>query len=254
MKKSIEAGDSVSKILLITEGEKTEDNFYGKMLPLFGINADIYHFKTNYISLYKSLIDNDGFENDLIDVLRTRKNNTKEENEILQNDFTYIYLVFDLDLHSDSKGEYIQMFDYLIKRFDNETEDGKIYINYPMMESYRDQKVVGEADYLEKSILVSESSSYKSLVNLRGNCINISSYKKEDFSKIISQNFLKITNLLNFTRNSSLDEYFIITSQYNIFHSIVISMINNGYIPVLNTCCFLPIDFIGINAFKDILK
>lgn len=244
----------MSKILLITEGEKTEDNFYGKMLPLFGINADIYHFKTNYISLYKVLIDNDGLENDLIDVLRTRKNNTKEENEVLQNDFTYIYLIFDLDLHADANGEYIQMFEYLIKRFDNETEDGKIYINYPMMESYRDQKVIGEVDYLSKKILVSESSVYKSLVNIRGNCVNIFSYKKEDFSKIIFQNFSKLISLLNFEFNKSYSEYFRITSQNNIFHSVVIPMVNNGFIPVLNTCCFMPIDYLGINLFNEILN
>lgn len=245
---------SVSKALIITEGEKLEKAFFSRMKDVFSMKIDIYTFKTNVISLYDDLIkeEKDGLPSDLIEVLRHRKMNTSEEIKILSNDFVYVYLIFDFDYHaSDNKHNIVDVIEYLTKRFDNETEDGKLYVNYPMMDSIYDQTVIGEDVYLEKCIQISDSSNYKSIVHKRGNNKHISDYTVNDFNTIAKQNAIKASliyhiDLLNY---ASFEK---VTNQNKTLELVLADYVSNGIIPIFNTSSMLLIDYFGERKFVEL--
>lgn len=95
----------------------------------------------NIYMLWKKL-EGDDFETDIIEVLRE---DSKELKKLLagltRDDFSEIFLFFDYDAHQDNLPDAVYGEDVLIKmltNFDNETENGKLYISYPMVEALRD--------------------------------------------------------------------------------------------------------------------
>ena len=101
--------------------EQLERNFLGKRISVKCVyDAEIYQ-------LYKSL-EKEELDFDMVELLKERS----EENAELLKDYTrdsfaYIYLFFDYDAHStladDSKIE------EMLEFFDNETENGLLYIS-----------------------------------------------------------------------------------------------------------------------------
>lgn len=112
--------------------EQLERNFLGKRISVKCVyDAEIYQ-------LYRNLKEEE-LDFDMVELLKERS----EENAELLKDysrdsFAYIYLFFDYDAHStladDSK--IAEMLDF----FDNETENGLLYISYPMVEAIRHYK------------------------------------------------------------------------------------------------------------------
>ena len=109
-----------------------EQNFLGKRISVKCVyDAEIYQ-------LYKVLKEEDA-DFDLIELLKERnKENAELLRDYTRDSFAYIYLFFDYDAHStladDDKIE--EMLDF----FDNETENGLLYISYPMLEAIRHYK------------------------------------------------------------------------------------------------------------------
>jgi hypothetical protein len=109
-----------------------EQNFLGKRIFVKCVyDAEIYQ-------LYKVLKEEDA-DFDLVELLKERnKENAELLRDYTRDSFAYIYLFFDYDAHStladDDKIE--EMLDF----FDNETENGLLYISYPMLEAIRHYK------------------------------------------------------------------------------------------------------------------
>ena len=93
-----------SKILLITEGKKSEPKLFNKIITLFEIEEDIsiYQYQSSIYSLYdyiKNNYDLDDISNlDIVNLLKSRVrnlNNTNSEQylEILNQRFTDIILI-----------------------------------------------------------------------------------------------------------------------------------------------------------------
>jgi len=112
--------------------EKLEQNFLGKRITVKCVyDAEIYQ-------LYKNLKEEE-LDFDMVELLKER---SKENEELLKDytrdSFAYIYLFFDYDAHSTlaDDGKIKEMLDF----FDNETENGMLYISYPMVEAIRHYK------------------------------------------------------------------------------------------------------------------
>lgn len=83
----------------------------------------------------------DEFDTDIIEVLREEHEELKEQLEgINRDDFSEVYLFFDYDGHQNnlSEDDDSDVLEQMLKSFDNETENGKLYISYPMVEALRD--------------------------------------------------------------------------------------------------------------------
>lgn len=95
----------------------------------------------NIYMLWKKLEDDD-FDTDVIEILREDSRELKKALEgLTRDDFSEIFLFFDYDAHQDNLPNTVSGNDVLIKmltNFDNETENGKLYISYPMVEALRD--------------------------------------------------------------------------------------------------------------------
>lgn len=133
-----------SYVLILTEGEKEEVYAIHSLNDIFlkGENMHIISFKTNIYSLYSQL-KKDDFETDIIEVLK-EKNAGKDIlcgeisiAEIDREDISEIYLLFDYDAHHYdwNVARSISELTELVQHFDNETEQGKLYLSYPMVEA-----------------------------------------------------------------------------------------------------------------------
>lgn len=142
-----------AKALFIVEGEDREKTVVNSLMSSLGelsdLNIHIISVSANIHMLYQKVKENDFFLN-IIDAIYGLETTTDEDRRILTEEgpFAYKYLVFDLDLqHYDlTKKENIQRglaeAEEMLLYFQNETDEsgGKLYINYPMIEAYRDCK------------------------------------------------------------------------------------------------------------------
>ncbi len=199
---------SQNKILFIVEGEKTEPKIitkYSKSIEIENeIDIEIISFKTNIYVLYKKIKElNEGFFDDSTSTIETLKSifveqGLHDEAKLLDEKYPYIYLMFDLEfqdgLYDDKKEVLEEMLDY----FNDETDNGLLLINYPMIESFRDYKKPAPSnEFIFSKVSLAEISDYKKIVGLRGNNDNFSKYSKKDFDNVALQNIQKANYIVN---------------------------------------------------------
>ena len=126
-------------ILFVFEGEKREPELFRAIEKLFFKDSQhiVCSFGNNIYELYLRLrnLDNSG---DIVSVLRERYEGRQDSpfsEEARSSDFSEIYLIFDYDFHNRniSLKEMNSQISEMLDMFDNETENGKLYINYPMV-------------------------------------------------------------------------------------------------------------------------
>lgn len=140
-------------ILFIFEGDDREPYIYKTIEKLyFPKNNDniICSFGNNIYDLYNDLVGYDGF-GDIVSIMKerlTERGDTTLDN-VRSSDISEIFLFFDYDFqHSQLPLEEIdRRVTVMLQLFDNETDNGKLYINYPMVESIRYTGELPDEDY-----------------------------------------------------------------------------------------------------------
>lgn len=246
----------MTKVLLLVEGAKEEKRILEKVLEEYniGFNVEIYSYKTNIYELYEKIFL--GREDDLksiklIDFLRARD----RETQFLQESFSDILLVFDYDAQDDRFSE--ERLELMLKFFNESTENGKLYINYPMVESYKHFKSYPEdIEYKDRKVNVEDiqNKKYKEIVSREAKITDIRKYKKKHFNSMIKQNIKKANYILN--GNYNINEENMKTTYLNI-NPVQIAKKQNeawkgneAFLYVLNTCLFFVCDY----KFKLILE
>ena len=165
--------------LFIVEGEKRDFRFIETMTKLFfsrgKFESRIINLPAaqNIYMLYKKL-EKDNFETDLVEILRDTVETAREKLDgISRQDVDEIFMFFDYDVHQDNFGHgeaksAVEAIKQMLDFFDNETENGKLYISYPMVEALYDYKDSECEPYSSCFIRTSEISNYKKLSG-RGN-------------------------------------------------------------------------------------
>lgn len=92
-------------------------------------------FSSNIYSLYGKLKDDDGFL-DIVEVIKEQHKEDKELQDLDRESVSQVFLFFDLDIHglAQSIEQSCEQLDELLNFFDNETENGKLFLSYPMVE------------------------------------------------------------------------------------------------------------------------
>lgn len=133
-------------ILMIVEGEVREvniinhvENFFDKKDKFKYINLPA---RQNIYMLWKVLKEDD-FQTDIIEIIREKVEGAdKILSGISRDDISETYLFFDLDAQQKNlpygEDNAITVISEMLDSFDNETESGKLYISYPMIEALRD--------------------------------------------------------------------------------------------------------------------
>lgn len=151
--------------LLIVEGKHEKNELLGLLLksyPEIDIELeDIIIYKTNIYQLYDSIVnkyDEDWFDTDVdLPFIVSEKLNMNET--LHKVDFMNILLIFDYERHDPFFSE--EKINHLQQYFQDSTDVGKLYINYPMVESYQHLYSIPDSGYAERSISVSLQPGYK---------------------------------------------------------------------------------------------
>lgn len=161
-----------SQNLLIVEGHHEKNTLFWlifKCFPEININMDnVWIYGTNIYQLYNDIVKEYGEEwareNEDIDLPFVVSKKQYPDRLRYKEDFTNIVLVFDYERHDTnfSEEKILQMQRYFVDAADM----GRLYINYPMIESYRHLCRLPDDNFAERRIpaALQPGKEYKALV------------------------------------------------------------------------------------------
>lgn len=166
--------------LLIVEGNHEKNQLFWlifKCFPKIDIDIDdVWIYGTNIYMLYEDIAAEYGSywasEQDIDIDLPFVISKKKTPNDIRhKDDFTNIIMIFDYERHDPKFSS--QKIEDMQKVFFDPTDMGKLYINYPMIESYQHLKSIPDDDFLKRKIPISvkPGKKYKELVR-KETCIS----------------------------------------------------------------------------------
>ena len=251
---------SEPKVLIIVEGKSLEPTLFRILFRKFNIKNRIYKVETNIYALFKKMEQYE-FDADIKKVLLEMH---PEHRSLLSHNFAYTYLIFDCDAHhseyKDKRSitkiveDNFKRLKRMIKYFNNETDPtvGKMYINYPMMESFRYCDDYFDESYKDCFVDINNFKCFKSdaskkkLANKRLN----KTYKKEYISLMLL-NVLKMHYVVaQRWSKPSYQEYLNLSSGKRVFNAQDSLRKRDNKIAVLNMSLLLIIDYLGdFNGF-----
>jgi hypothetical protein len=232
--------ETIQKILLLVEGEKTDRALMQRLLKLYGIDAkyEIVSYRTNIYALYDALfVLEDEKAMDLLLLLKSRERDAKKK-AIFDDDYTDILLVFDLDPQDTQfSPEKIQ---HMVEYFNESTDKGKLYLNYPMVEAFYHMKSIPDEEFNDRIVMLPELRRYKMRVNQESSTGDYRKFaaSREDCTIVIRQQLQKAHWLLQSVSGERLspDQAAILTAQLKL-------ITENHHVSVLSTCAFFIPDY-----------
>lgn len=248
-------------IAFIVEGEAREPLIIDNMKNIFFTNKEITTItlpaEENIYMLWKALKEDD-FETDIIEVLRERNRNIAVQlQDIGRDDFSEVYLFFDYDAHQDNLSETDEgdVIEQMLECFDNETENGKLYISYPMVEALRDYWsgtcTVGECCKVQLADFI----QYKDLSGKRALNPQFKTYVFEDWKSIIEVYSMRTSCLFASDDVFSYEQYRddICVEPEKIYRLQKIQLHESGVIVISAFPEFL-VDYYGVKLWKTCVK
>lgn len=161
-----------SQNLLIVEGHHEKNKLFWlifKCFPEMNIDMnEIWIYGTNIYQLYDDIVKEYGEEwaeeNEDIDLPFVISKKQYPDKLRYKEDFTNIVLVFDYERHDANFSE--EKILEMQRCFVDAANTGRLYINYPMIESYQHLRQLPDDDFAERKIPVSlqPGKEYKALV------------------------------------------------------------------------------------------
>ena len=234
-----------------------EKHFLGKRISVKCVyDAEIYQ-------LYRQLKD-DEFAFDMVNLLKERsKVNAELLRDYNRDSFAYIYLFFDYDAHSTLASD--EKIAEMLEFFDNETENGLLYISYPMigairhfkdMESFKELAVKckrANCQYMTDCEIVDECMKephYKevSASECQPRLTNIKKYTRNVWQELIRAHIFK----MNYLVNNNFDMPMQVVSQSVIFSKQLEKHINHKCpkVAVLSALPIYVLDYYGVETLK----
>lgn len=190
-------------ILFVFEGERREPMLFKSIEHLFFSKPNeniICSFGNNIYELYRQM-QQLGEGADIVGLMKETGNLDVTED---MSDFSDVFLFFDLDIHNqnqsieESKRQLREMLEY----FDNETENGKLFVNYPMIESIYHTETLPDARFSEYTVKIDECRDYKKIArdfgpyaNLDHLCVTERNLERDDIVRKIRTNWLHLINM-----------------------------------------------------------
>lgn len=180
--------DDKNYILLVFEGERTEKIIVDNLKKYYlneGSNTIVYGLYCNVIyDVYEALHDEEGeLLFDILPILKNMPQNKQALEHISRDNVSEIYLFFDHDGHSHIADE--DKLTKMLKHFNNETENGKLYISYPMVEALK--HLSPTINFTELTCDIEYNTHYKKIVNddAEAKYIQIRSYTQEVWEEVV---------------------------------------------------------------------
>lgn len=238
------------KILVVTEGERQEFRLVQRLKDVYLPQeiVEIVPYRNNIYNLYKKLSDycDDDFSSlDFVNVLLETEQDF-EKKQLLSQKFTDILLIFDFERQADN-------FDFgklkkLMEFFRESTENGRLYINYPMFESFfhlaNIKEAVPDTNFKQRNYSLPQikAGQYKTIARSaeEGCSLNAEDLTKKQLDCVINQQLCKANYILS-------GEY---ASEFNLNQNNMLEIMKKEYAmlgeygtaPVLNTCSFYIVE------------
>lgn len=244
------------KILFIAEGSDDEPDIINKFMKIC-YPSEKYEFvicEKNIHMLISSLKDKRGHIDADLDIQKVLQENETDEKKIkiLRDVYTDIILVFDLDPQNNiTEYENIKL---LLEYFTDSTNNGKLFINYPMIQSYRHiKKDETIRKFCNKKVEILDCPDYKKISGNNSDFKYLSRYNFNTLLRILKFNIIKINYLLNGKMNLMSEDDFKKLKHVDIFNK-ELEFVNNGYVSVLNTIVLFVVDYKPRDMMSKIQK
>lgn len=249
-------------IAFIYEGEKTEKVLIEKMSEVYFANmagALILSFPAagNIYMIWNRLME-DGFETDVIEVVKEMSAEAKEKlGELSAEDFSEVYLFFDYDAHNDNLPKVYKQADVmqeLLRTFDNETEYGKLYISYPMIESLRElsSKTV---DYTTFYVPVNNEINYKEYVSSQMEFQNFKFIDEQKWEVACKASVKRANLIVNYVESyPTYDEFMKELGQFSIYQAQLEHFVKIGkMVGVLNSIPLFLLEYFEVDYWNKVI-
>lgn len=232
-------------ILFIFEGKEYEPPLYKHIKSLFFPKSNdqvICSFCSSIYTFYKRLKDEfygcEGFA-DVVDVLKVELKKTAPENELFKyksSDFESIYLFFDYDFYRDDLTRKNVQVKELLEFFNEETENGRLFISYPMIESIQYTKELPDSNFHNYIVKREDSKGEKFKKEAKAFChYNGYAFLKDadNWKHLVQQNVFKANYLTKNALSWPLDKDEV--EQMSVFDAqLVKHVIPNEEVAILN--------------------
>lgn len=158
-------------VLLIVEGARAEYRFFNKILEIYRDlpESSIFSYNMTIHEMINNFTDENGLFDDELDTIGVLKESKlHNDKEVLNNKFTDIFLIFDMDPQDQRYDS--EKIDAALSFFNDSTDKGKLFINYPMFESYRHIPSFDDDRFLTITVHRNEIREYKRISSLPKNC------------------------------------------------------------------------------------
>jgi len=260
-------------ILPLVEGESAEVKLFERILTCFPeieINPDnILVYKTNLWTLNTDLKDAFGDdwhtqeEIDFLDFLKSSNRIKKQIENLDTAKITDIFLIFDYERQEPKFNA--EQLEKILEFFNNSTENGQLYINYPMIESYKHlKKPLPDTDYLDRickcNILTNshkKNNQYKKVVGEESGFTDLRKIEAEDLRQFIIHNLCKASYITSKNKKEISKE--IAYDYWKHFDLIDILNVQNkcsddlesGFVYILCTCLFFILEYNSRYIFNE---
>jgi len=232
-------------LLFITEGEIDEPRFIEKFLKktISSVEYSIYPYTTTIHTLAKLIFNKKGEIDEELDIKKVLKEQEYDliKRTILEKDYTDIILVFDFEPHCDSPE--FEKVGKMLEYFNDSADMGKLYINYPMMQSYKHIKMLPDNEFKNRIVETIDASNYKEIVEKESHFKKLKDYNFPVCMQIIGHHLMKANHILN-NKFVMMNKDEFLNLDYSRIYSIECK--NNtekGYVDVINTFLFFIIEF-----------
>lgn len=250
-------------IAFVYEGEKTEKALIQKMIQVYFSdisNPTIITLSAsgNLYMLWNKLREY-SFQAEVIDVMKEISQSAKETLEgLTARDFSEVYLFFDYDAHNDNLPKEYRDYDVvkeMLAFYDNETEFGKLYISYPMIESLRELSKETE-DYGTFYAPLNNEWDYKQYVANQWEFQNFSHMDKDKWEVACRASVKRANLIVNYkeqipTYKQFLDEL----NQKSIYNAqIACFVLENKMVGVLNSVPLFLLEYFDITFWNKVCQ
>lgn len=239
----------MSNILFVFEGEKTEDQiekslskhfFNDRIVITCAFCAEIYQ-------LHKALVEDNDI--DTFALLKDIPNNQGILKDFNRDDFAEIYLFFDYDGHSTLASDKSLL--EMLAIFNEETDLGKLYVSYPMVESLKHYS--NELDFKSIKVQAKKNIRYKKLVSEEADNVYLqfSKYTFAIWKTLIVAHLRKMNYIVTDDFSFPIENH----TQAIIFNNQKVKYIDkDSTISVLSSFPLFIFDYFGSKKIIEIIK
>lgn len=245
------------RILLIVEGESDEVKFLKQLFKkcYSSIEYEFVPYRSNIHVLAQELYNNyPDFEEDNIDIKLILQSLIEDEHRkaVLQEKYTDIYMIFDFEPQHDTP--HFDTLRRMLEYFNDSTYQGKLYINYPMMQSYKHFAELPDKHFYDKIVNFEDVSGYKKLVGEESNFTDITKYNYNIFFSLTVHHIKKVFYILTNMYELPTEEQYISMDLVSLFDKQLELLKTSNKIWVVNTCIFAISDFAPKKFFYFVVK